>query len=67
MSIVAAELKLFHSEVTDHTLGTNGGRVDLGAAIADATSNNIFPEVPEAERTAGSTVHKKVHFQNTNT
>lgn len=60
MSIVASELVWRKSaEVSD--AGTNGGRMTvLAQAIASAVKNNIFPDVPQSERTAGSTKWRKV-------
>jgi hypothetical protein len=58
MSIVAAELVWRKpAEVSD--AGTNGGRM-TATAITTAVKNNIFPDVPQSERTAGSTKYRKV-------
>jgi hypothetical protein len=58
MSIIAAELVWRRpAEVSD--AGTNGGRM-TATAITSATKNNVFPDVPQAERTAGSTKYRKV-------
>jgi hypothetical protein len=58
MSIVASELVWRRpAEVSD--AGTNGGRM-VATAITTAVKNNIFPDVPQSERTAGSTKYRKV-------
>lgn len=58
MSIVAAELIWRKSaEVSDAT--SNGGRMTATAAIS-GVKNNIWPDVPQAERAAGSTKYRKV-------
>lgn len=58
MSILAAELVWrLPAEVSD--AGTNGGRM-TGTGITSGVKNNIFPDVPQAERTAGSTKYRKV-------
>lgn len=60
MSIIASELVWRKAaEVSD--AGTNGGRMTaLAQAITTAVKNNIFPDVSQAERTAGSTKWRKV-------
>ena len=69
MSIVAAELVWRKSaEVSD--AGSNGGRMlnSANSSIASAVKNNVFPDVPQAERTAGSIKFRKVfiHVANDN-
>lgn len=58
MSIIAAEL-VWRLPVEVSDAGTNGGRMTAGS-IATAVKNNVFPDVPQAERTAGSTKYRKV-------
>jgi len=58
MSIVQAELVWRKATVNDDT-GANGGRM-THLAITSGVKNNIWPDVPQAERTAGSTKHRKV-------
>jgi len=58
MSIIAAELVWRKpTEVSD--AGTNGGRM-THLPITSGVKNNIFPDVPQSERTAGSTKYRKV-------
>jgi hypothetical protein len=66
MAIVANELIWRRpAEVSD--AGTNGGRMTM-TAIPSAVKNNIWPDVPQSERTAGSTKYRKVfiHVANDN-
>lgn len=58
MSIVRAELKPYRSLVINNT-GTNGGHMS-NTIITSGALNNIFPDVTEAERTAGVTHYRKV-------
>jgi len=58
MSIVSSELVWRRSqEVSDAT--TNGGRMSH-VSITSGVKNNIFPDVSQAERLAGSTKYRKV-------
>lgn len=58
MSIIANELVWRKpAEISD--AGTNGGRMAF-ASITSAVKNNIFPDVPQSERTAGSTKYRKI-------
>ena len=58
MSIIANELVWRKpAEVSD--AGSNGGRMAF-ASINSAVKNNIFPDVPQSERTAGSTKYRKI-------
>lgn len=52
------ELKFFHSEERS-ALSTNGGRLSTTEIISGAL-NNVWPHVLRAERTAGSTLYRKV-------
>lgn len=58
MSIVAAELVWRKATVNDDT-GSNGGRM-THVVSTSGVKNNIWPDVPQAERTAGSTKFRKV-------
>lgn len=60
MSIVASEL-VWRTSVEMSDAGTNGGKM-TATAIADAVKNNIWPDVPQSERTAGSLKYRKVHI-----
>jgi hypothetical protein len=58
MSIASGELIWRRpAEVSDQT--TNGGRM-TPTAIPSGVKNNVFPNVPQAERMAGSTKYRKV-------
>lgn len=61
MPILAAELKLYKSQVITND-ATNGGRMSANE-IADAVKNSIFPDVSESQRTAGFSDKRKVHYK----
>jgi len=61
MSIVANEL-IWRKAAEASDAGTNGGRM-TATAIVSAVKNNLFPDVPQAERTAGSTKYRKAFIQ----
>lgn len=58
MSIVAAEL-IWRKPAEVSDAATNGGRM-TATAIPSAVKNNIWPDVPQSERTAGSTKYRKI-------
>jgi hypothetical protein len=61
MSIIASEIKWYQAEeMSDAT--TNGGKMSATEA-PDLTKNAIFPDVPQSERTAGSTKYRKVFIK----
>ena len=60
MSIVASEL-VWRTSVEMSDAGTNGGKMTK-TAIADAVKNNLWPDVPQSERTAGSLKYRKAHI-----
>lgn len=61
MPILSTELLWYRSaEVSD--VGTNGGRMSA-SEITDAVKNNIYPDVSEAERVAGSEKFRKVFIK----
>ncbi len=60
MSIVGSEL-VWRTSAEMSDAGTNGGKM-TATAIADAVKNNVWPDVPQAERTAGSLKYRKVHI-----
>lgn len=64
MSIVANEL-VWRRAAESSDAGTNGGRM-TATAILSAVKNNLFPDIPQAERTAGSTKYRKafIHVAN---
>jgi hypothetical protein len=45
---------------------THGGAIDTGNEITTNTSNNIFDDVSDAERSAGDTDYRKIFFRNEN-
>ncbi len=64
MSIVANEL-IWRKPTEVSDLSTNGGRMTATAAPS-GVKNNMLPDVPQAERTAGSTKYRKafIHIAN---
>jgi len=64
MSIVANEL-IWRKSAESSDAGTNGGRM-TATAITSGVKNNLFPDVPQSERTAGSTKYRKafIHVAN---
>lgn len=58
MSIVASELVWRRSATVNDT--TSNGGIMTSTAITSGVKNNIFPDVPQSERTAGSTKYRKV-------
>ena len=64
MSIVAAEL-IWRKPLEVSDAGSNGGR--MGSAVATGgVKNNVWPDVPQAERAAGSIKYRKtfIHVAN---
>lgn len=59
MAIEAADLKIYKSAIVNN-LTTNGGRMGT-TEVVSAVSNNVFPNVTQAERTAGVTRYRKVY------
>ncbi len=57
MPVLASELKTYKAAVNNDT-GGNGGRI-TSVLVADNVKNNAWPDIPEAERTAGSTKYRK--------
>ena len=65
MAISAANLKFY--QCTTWTEGdTHGGAINTSAAITTNTSQNIFDNVEDAERSAGDTEYRKIFFRNEN-
>lgn len=58
MPIAAAELKTYRS-TTVSDAAANGGRMSANEAVS-GVKNSVWPDVPEAERTAGSTKYRKL-------
>jgi hypothetical protein len=65
MALDAAQLKFYRSLVWSDAAG-NGTGIDTGTEIVTATSENIFPNITDAERSSGVTKYKKVFFYNNN-
>ncbi len=61
MAIQASEIKLYKPATINDTTA-NGGRLST-VEIADGVKNNIWPDVPQAERTAGSTKYRKIFIK----
>ena len=60
MSILASELLWYRAaSVSDDTPASNGGRVDFTAQAISGASNNLFPNVTEAQRASGITQYRK--------
>jgi len=66
MALDPALLKFYRSTVWSDAAG-NGTTINTGAEITTATSENIFPNITDAERQSGITKYKKVFFRNENT
>jgi hypothetical protein len=65
MPIVDAELRSFKSQSVSDTAASNGGRLSANV-VASGVNNNIFPDVPQAERLSGSLKYRKVFYKNEN-
>ena len=61
MSIAAGEIKLYRSETVNDT-DSNGGVMST-TEVADGVKNNVWPDVPQAERTAGSVKYRKAFIK----
>ncbi len=64
MPILASEIQLVGSQ-TVNNLSTNGGGYSLNL-VQDGVKNNVFADVPKAERLAGSTTFRKVFYKLSN-
>jgi hypothetical protein len=64
MSISAAQL-VWRKSVEMSNAATNGGLMSAIQAV-DGVKNNIWPDVPQSERDAGSNKYRKIHIHNTN-
>lgn len=64
MPVTAADIKWYKSAVVSDT-GTNGG-IMSNTVIPSAVKNALFPDVQEAERTAGIIRYRKVFIKNEN-
>jgi len=60
MSIIDTEL-IWRKSATNDDTASNGGRMTATEAVS-GTKNNIWPDVPQSERTAGSTKYRKIHI-----
>lgn len=61
MPILNTEVKWYRSKsVSD--LSSNGGRMSSSESVTNV-KNNIFPDVPQAERTAGSLKYRKMFIK----
>jgi len=61
MAVTADQIKLYRSELVNDE-DTNGGRLGT-VLVVSGVKNNIFPDVPDSERTAGSTKYRKVFWK----
>ncbi len=64
MAIVRANLKVY-GPTENSDAGTNGGRMTANEVLSGVIGN-VFPDVGEAERTAGSDKFRKVFVKNEN-
>jgi hypothetical protein len=65
MGVVAGDIKLYKSATVTDT-DANGGAISATEIVSD-TANNMFPNVTDAERTAGGVRYRKGFVKNTNT
>lgn len=61
MTILASELKFYKSATVNDT--TANGGVMATNEITDNLKNNLWPDVPAAERTAGSVKYRKIFLK----
>ena len=61
MPVQSTELKFYKAATVGDT-SSNGGRMSANE-IADGVKNNVWPDVPQGERLAGSTKYRKVFFK----
>ena len=61
MPIDSTEIKLYKSATVNDT-ASNGGVLSTDE-VADGVKNNVWPDVPQAERTAGSTKYRKLFIK----
>ena len=64
MSIISSEL-VWRKPAEASEAGTNGGRM-TAVSISSGVKNNLFPDVPQSERVAGSTKYRKAFIHNVN-
>lgn len=64
MSIIASELQWYKSETVDDTIN-NGGRMSSNLSPTQV-KNNVWPDVSQAERIAGSTKYRKMFIKVSN-
>lgn len=61
MTVQASEIKWYKSAVSSD-VSSNGGRIS-STEIVYGTKNNFWPDVPQSERTAGSTKYRKAFIK----
>lgn len=59
MSILDGDIQLLKSEVLDDV--PEGGGMATGIAVVDGTSNNLFPDISELDRTYGRIALRKIY------
>ncbi len=62
MTILESELLLLKS-ITVSDDDTNGGKMNNNASVTSGVTNNVWPSVFKAERTAGSTKYRKLFYK----
>ena len=61
MAIQTSEIKWYRSSAVNDTV-SNGGRLSA-QEVPDGVKNNVWPDVPQSERTAGSTKYRKTFIK----
>lgn len=61
MAILSSEIKWYKSQIVNDTVG-NGGLMSANE-IPDGVKNNVWPDVPQAERVVGSTKYRKTFIK----
>lgn len=65
MPILSSEIKLYRSVNVSDTPASNGGRIGTTEIVTNV-NNNLFADVSQTERLAGSTKWRKAFFRNLN-
>lgn len=65
MPVLGSEIKMYRSSLVGDVAASNGGVMSANEVVT-SVNNNIFPDVPQSERAAGSVKWRKVFFRDTN-
>lgn len=60
MAVTSTDLVWRKSTSVSTTPASNGGLINLSAAVTTNVKNNLFPDVSQVERTSGSVTYRKV-------